>query len=43
MLSNTESFWKSPARWLGVSFQQMNKDLAESFGLPQPKGRWSQK
>jgi serine protease Do len=24
--------------WLGVSFQQMDKDLAESFGLSQPKG-----
>lgn len=24
--------------WLGVAFQQMDKDLAESFGLSQPKG-----
>lgn len=24
--------------WLGVSFQDMDKDLAESFGLSQPKG-----
>lgn len=38
VIEQLKSSGKVERGWLGVSFQQMDKDLAESFGLSQPKG-----
>ncbi len=38
VITQLKSTGKVARGWLGVSFQDMDKDLAQSFGLSQPKG-----